>query len=485
VEQAFAIIAGLIFVPFYIEKLGIASFGLFGLFAVAQGVFQLLDAGLAPTLTRQVARFMSGVHTAEDFKIEFRVSEICFGGVALLITIISFSWISLKENIWLSSEQLEVNIIKNCINLIIFSVAIRFVSSLYKGILRGVESHILLAKIGVINTVIKFIIAIPVIIYSNGNPIPFFLLQLTASIFEIILLRFYLTKYIPQEKTIWTRTSIVLKRISSISGYLGVLSVAWIFLSVIDKLIISKMLPLETYGIFTLGITMASLVSLATNPIGIIIGPKLIMKMKNNNFESVRDFYMEISAYTTFFASSLAAMISFFGFEIIWIWIGNKNLANNASQIMIYYGVGYILIAISTLTYLLQYARGELKLNAIGAVFQSILLPVFIIIGLIHYDIKGAACAWLSIQIIYFIIWLPIIHGQIEKNLHKIWMHKSIIPNILIPFLWCGVISTFMEAKEDRILQLIELVFIFISFIFPALLIFKDLRSWTKSVLKI
>ncbi len=483
IEQIFSIVVGLLFVPFFIQNLGISSFGLFGLFAVAQGLIQLLDAGLAPTLTRQSARFMSGVHKSEEFKTEFRISEIFFCIIALLVTVLSIAWMAYKETVWVSSVDLDETVIKICITIIIVSSAFRFISSLYKGILRGVESHKVLAIAGIGSTTLKFIIGIPVVLSSKGNPIPFFVLQLGASIVELMILRFYVIKNIPDEKTNWTQYLKILNQLWSVSGSLGILSIAWIFLSVVDKLIASKMLNLEIYGIFTIGITIASIVNLATNPIGIIAGPKLIKEIKGNEIELIRNLYLNISKYTAFFASSIAAMISFFAVEIIWIWIGDRKISNAASQIVPYYAFGYILISISTLTYLLQLARGQLKLNVIGAIIQSILLPILIYVGILKYEIQGAAYAWLFVQLLYFVLWIPVIHKDIAENLHLKWLKENILPNIFIPFIWFGVISLFIVEVENRFYQFIQLFFVYISLSLPAVLCLKELRMWMISKL--
>ncbi len=56
--QAYALLVGLLILPFYLGHLGAEAYGLIGFFAVLQAWLQLLDAGLSPSLVRQLAFFV-------------------------------------------------------------------------------------------------------------------------------------------------------------------------------------------------------------------------------------------------------------------------------------------------------------------------------------------------------------------------------------------------------------------------------------------
>ena len=50
---------GLAFVPLYIHYLGVEAWGLVGLMTMLQALLTLLDMGLTPTLSREMARFQA------------------------------------------------------------------------------------------------------------------------------------------------------------------------------------------------------------------------------------------------------------------------------------------------------------------------------------------------------------------------------------------------------------------------------------------
>ena len=66
--QGWTAIMGLVFIPLYIKYLGIESYGLIGLFGVLQAWLSLLDMGMTPTLSREMARFTAGTHSAASIR---------------------------------------------------------------------------------------------------------------------------------------------------------------------------------------------------------------------------------------------------------------------------------------------------------------------------------------------------------------------------------------------------------------------------------
>ena len=55
----------LAFVPLYVRYLGIEAYGLIGIFAMLQTYIALLDAGITPTLSRELALSQTGHRSPE------------------------------------------------------------------------------------------------------------------------------------------------------------------------------------------------------------------------------------------------------------------------------------------------------------------------------------------------------------------------------------------------------------------------------------
>ena len=107
--QGWTALMGLAFVPVYIRYLGIESYGLIGLlFAVLQAWLNLLDLGMAPTLSREMGRFTAGTRTNESIADLLRSVETLAVLIAVLTALgVASGSVWLATN-WLRAEQLPV-----------------------------------------------------------------------------------------------------------------------------------------------------------------------------------------------------------------------------------------------------------------------------------------------------------------------------------------------------------------------------------------
>lgn len=85
IGQGWVALMGLAFIPIYIRYLGVEAWGLVGFMSMLQAWFVLLDMGLTPTLSREMARFQAGAHSAQSIRNLLRSLEVIYGGVALVV----------------------------------------------------------------------------------------------------------------------------------------------------------------------------------------------------------------------------------------------------------------------------------------------------------------------------------------------------------------------------------------------------------------
>lgn len=478
IDQIYLIVAGLLLVPLFIKHLSISSYGLFGLFAIAQALFQLLDGGLAPTLTRQAARYKTGANSPRDFKLEFKVAETIFVAIAVVGATITSAYTIMGEHAWVSSPDLSHSVISTCLVLLFVTVAFRFVSSLYKGILRGFESHEWVVWISISSTSARFVLAIPVIMNSSGSPIPFFILQALVSAFELVIYRWRVQFNIPSVRVDRERLRVILIGLWNFSGPVSLLSLAWIFLTSVDRLILSHVLTLADFAKLTMALTIANVINIMASPVNTIAGPRLINLIAEGAEKAAIKLYRKLSMHMALGASSIAALLAFFGEEIVWLWVSDRDIASSVSSVVALYSFGYVLVSVSTCAWLLQFARGRLRLHVVGAIIQSLSLPIVIYVGASRYGMIGGAWAWVLIQALYFIFWLPIIHNDMNSKFHFKWLIRDILPRLIIPYLWFWGISHILVPVPNRWEQLIMVLTALASLSLPLLMMTRELRDF-------
>ncbi len=126
VGQGVASLLSLALVPVYIRYLGIEAYSLVGLFAVIQAWMALLDAGMAPTLGREMARFTAGTVTVQAIRDLLRSIETLYLGMAALVAL-SLTWAAdFLARHWLNIDRLPVEVVIGALSMLGVVVAQRF-----------------------------------------------------------------------------------------------------------------------------------------------------------------------------------------------------------------------------------------------------------------------------------------------------------------------------------------------------------------------
>src|ERR1035438_4166266 len=82
IGQGWQALMSFAFVPLYIKYLGMEAYGLIGIFALLQAWLVLLDMGVRPTLSREMARYIGGAHDAQSIRNLLRSVEVIVFAIA-------------------------------------------------------------------------------------------------------------------------------------------------------------------------------------------------------------------------------------------------------------------------------------------------------------------------------------------------------------------------------------------------------------------
>jgi O-antigen/teichoic acid export membrane protein len=267
--QFYSIIIGIVMVPFYLKYLGEEAYGLVGFFALMQSWMMLLDMGISPVLSREVAKVRSSIN--EDAKIVFKKLlhslEFLFVIIAFSIATLIFIYsndISVK---WLIVETIDVKTVSYCILLMGIMIALRFIITLYNSGITGAEAQVWQNIANMVIQTLKFVGVLFILEFISTDIKYFFEYQLVISILEFIIFsnKFYSIMNIGNFKFYFSYS--VIK--PHIPFALGIAYTAgiWVFLTQFDKLLLSGILPLKEYGYFAIISLVANAIIQISSPI--------------------------------------------------------------------------------------------------------------------------------------------------------------------------------------------------------------------------
>lgn len=443
----------------YVKYMGAEAYGLVGFFAMLQVAFNLLDMGLTHTMSRESARFHGGATHALEYLRLARALEVLFGFIALLGGTLLFALAEPIAEQWLKAKSLSVNEITASLQIMALIVAMRWMSGYYRGIVTGAERLIWLSGMNIIVTTGRFVLVLPLIMFVSNEPLVYFYFQLLVAIFELGGMAIQGHRLLP-EKPKDQRIKVELEPIKPVLKFalsIAFTSSIWVLVTQTDKLVLSKILPLEDYGYFTVAVLLASGIMVASGPITNALMPRMARLQAEGRKEQLIELYRNASQTVTMVVAPVTLILALFSSQVLWMWSGDLELVNKSSSTLSLYSIGYGFLALGAFPYYLQYAKGDLKLHVIGnAVFVVVLVPS-VIWASQRYGMVGAGWAWLVSNVVYFFSWVPLVHHRLAPHLHLKWLFFDIV-KIISPAILVALFAKNLNWSQDRALLAIELI---------------------------
>ncbi len=422
--QAYALLIGILILPFYLGHLGAEAYGLIGFFAVLQAWLQLLDAGMSPALVRQVAHYRgqgdlaAGRGPAGRLLRSFELLLLPIALFACLTIYLASGWIA---ETWLQARELSTGTIMNCISLMGLMIGLRLYATLYKSGLQGVELHGWLNAANMLIATLRYFGGLFLVAYVSKEPLDFFLFQTAVALVETFAFasKAYVQLYGPGllAGIDWK----VVRPVLPFAGGMCFTSLLWIALTQLDKVLLSKVLLLKEYGYFSLVALITTGIMTLTNPLVQTILPRMTMLVAEGRIADMERLYLNASRFVCSVLFPLAAVIAWHGQALIFAWTGDAAAAQWSERMLFWYVPGSALMAVGAFQFYLQYAYGQLRLHIwYSVVSTAVSVPIVIYTALAH-GAYGAALAWFFLRLATFVIWPPVVHRSFAPGLQGVW----------------------------------------------------------------
>ena len=226
----------------------------------------------------------------------------------------------------------------------------------------------------------------------------------------------------------------------------------WVLVTQTDKLVLSKLLPLAEYAYFTLAVLVASGVMVVSGPISGALVPRMSKLAAEGDDAGLVRLYRNATQLVGIIAIPAALVLAFFAEQVLWAWTGDAEIARRAAPVLTLYALGNGILAVGAFPYYLQFAKGDLRLHMIGNLIFVVLLIPALIWATLQSGAIGAGWAWLGANAVYFVVWVPKVHGRFVKGLHIQWLQRDLGTTVLLTVPTVAVATYFANWQQDRLL---------------------------------
>jgi O-antigen/teichoic acid export membrane protein len=449
--KAWQALMSLAFIPLYIKFMGIESYGLVGIFASLLALFGILDMGLSTTLNREMARLSVLPDKAREMRNLVRTLELPYWGVAVFIGIAVVSLSGPIANYWVKADKLTPAAVQQALIIMGGVVAFRWPISLYSGGLMGLQKQVLLNGINVFEATLRGLGAVLVLWLISPTIQAFFVWQIFASMVHVLLASGFLWRSLPKSGHRSHFQKELLLHIWRFAAGMTGISVTAILLTQTDKIILSKILPLEMFGYYTLATVVANALYYFVGPVFSALFPRFAQLVSLNDQNGLKELYHKSCQFMSVMILPAAIVVSLFSSEILLFWTGDPVTVANTHSIVSILIIGTALNGLVNLPYALQLAHAWTKLSLYTNIIASIVLVPMIYFLATHYGVVGAASAWVILNTGYVLICIQIMHARLLKGEQWRWYLNDVGIPLLAAFSAALLWRLFMPDEMPRL----------------------------------
>ena len=330
--KGLSLLISLACVPVYIRVLGIAGYGLIGIWMTLENVANLIDLGLSPTITREMAACSTRADGAQEARDLVRTLEVGYWAIGVAIGGVVISCASPIASHWLRSSQLSPQTLRSAIVLIGVLILCRWPVTFYCGGLTGLERQVLLSGVGTTYAYLRSLGSVFILLFVSPTIFAFFVFQIAINLVQTVVLTILLWRCLPPGQTPRFRPELV-RRIWRFAGGISASTLVWLLVSELDKFVVSAMLPLESFGCYMLGSRIAACLGVVSSPLFTAFFPAFSREVASGNERKLADLYHRGSQLTSVLVLPAALIVIFFAKPLIFAWTGKESVADRTALI--------------------------------------------------------------------------------------------------------------------------------------------------------
>ncbi|MGH9459165.1 MAG: oligosaccharide flippase family protein [Thermoanaerobaculia bacterium] len=423
--RSIASLLSLLFIPLYVRILGIEAWGLIGFSLMLQSIFAIFDFGLGLTLNRELARRRGpdGAAEAGDLVRTYEAVSWIFAAVASLVVIAASGWIATN---WIRSGTLAPETLERAIRLmgVMFGLQIPF--WLYQGGLFGLERHFALNVITTATVAVRHGGAALVLLFVAPTIETYFGWLIVATGLQTALTGGPLWRSIRRPFFGSRFRAGLLARSGSFTAAVSVNGVFAPLVTQIDKIILSALVPLEDFGVYTLAWSLAAALWMLVAPVTTALFPRFARLVEDRNEEELAALYHRVTRALAVVLAPAAMLLITFPQAIVLLWSGDAAVAERAQAVLPFLAAGTMLAGLATVPLTLQMAAGKPRLvlyTNVAAI--CVLTPATLILGR-QFGIPGVAALWAAVGLGYVLAMTPIMHRGLLRRHYGRWLGRDV-----------------------------------------------------------
>jgi len=450
------LVFSLVFNIIYFRLLGGESYGLIGFFTSLAALSSLFDLGLNQTTVREVARREADPNRTDELRTVVFTLQFLLGGIGLslgLLVALSSQWIAAS---WFSVARLTIHEVTASVAMMGCALALMFPVNFFYGTLIGLQRQVLSNAIIVAATGFRGVLTLVALFGFGSSPMIFFLAQTIASAIEMTVLGCLIWRLLPSSRQPPRFDTGLLKRTWKFT------SGAWLAVTfaqlatLCDKIILSTLLPLHLFGLYSLAVTLTTTIQRLAPPFTNSYFPHFVRLLEQDRQDNLVSAYRQVSEFASamFLAAGLSLVV--YAGPIAHLLSPEPDGAADLAMLLMLLAAANMLNVEMALPFSLLFAHGitaiALRINFALCVLYLAALAMLVP----HYGVNGAAGLWVAANALAFPILILMTHRVILPGQAGSWLVRA----VLLPGCGAGLVLAVGSAVMPDLSRLPALIWI-------------------------
>jgi O-antigen/teichoic acid export membrane protein len=256
------------------------------------------------------------------------------------------------------------------------------------------------------------------------------------------------------------------------------ISITGLILTHLDKLILSRLLTLESFGHYSLAGTLARGLYVLITPVFSAYFPRFSALVADNDHSSMRLAYHSAAQLMSVLILPLAAIIALFSNEIALLWLRNAAIAADVSPLASLLVLGTCFNGLMNIPFALQLAHGKTSIGFYINIGLVLVLVPAIIFATSHYGATGGAAMWAVANGLYVLVGVPITHKYLLVGESENWLLRDVLPPLIVSVVVVGLGRMLVPHGLGVLLSLISLAGLWALATLCAAMSAGHIRKW-------
>jgi O-antigen/teichoic acid export membrane protein len=424
--KAWTALLGVLAVPFLPRVLGPEAFGIVSFVLVVQSAVNLLDFGLSNSITRQVA-----LHRAAEDRdrcvATIRTLEAVYWAICALICGALIAASSFGSSSWLHVETIAPATLHRSLFWASLAVASLWPLTFYSGALMGLARYTEANFVNAGSLTLRQLGGVLVAYLTGGDLISFFVWQFVASLVPVLLAAALVWRASGVQVQSPVRWQLLGEQKGLLSG-MAVSTGMMLVFTQLDKVVLSRLLPMSEFGLYSIAWTAAGIFYLFYSPVAAIGLPRFTTFLARNDRPSLLRSYQLASEMVGIGVVPTAALLSIFSRPILQGWLHNQAMAASTASLLQVLAPFAAVGALAYIPAVFQWAHGWTAPTSVTNLVSSLLLGPCLYFAYRAGGTRNAVIAW-------GILRLAQAAWQVQ------WAHHRLLPGQTLPWLWKSVLA--------------------------------------------